>query len=220
MASNRFPFPPEGEPPLGPIDLLSYVLNMATPELQDDEVAGVKWSKAFKDFIDRCLEKDSVKRPGPNKMLGHPFIKKSESRQPQPDIAKFVADVWGWPYPATCAAEGETFTPTSATASAKAGAPALSGAAGTVEAFARLPSLRRAPGAPSSLSLKTGRASKAPTSSSPPKTTVPGTPTVTASTPIAIVDPEGRTAEERAAAKMREADVGLVGSPTTESAFP
>ncbi|CEH17099.1 mitogen-activated protein kinase kinase [Ceraceosorus bombacis] len=216
VASNRFPFPPEGEPPLGPIDLLSYVLSMATPELQDDEVAGIKWSKALKDFIDRCLEKDSAKRPGPNKMLGHPFIKKSESRQPQPDIAKFVADVWGWPYPPAApasAAEGDTFTPTATNASGKTAAP--SSATAVAAAFARLPSVRRAPGAPSNLSLKT-----APNPSQSPRGTVPNTPTVTASTPVAIVDPEGRTAEERAAAKMREADVGLVGSPTSESAFP
>ncbi|PWN45205.1 Pkinase-domain-containing protein [Ceraceosorus guamensis] len=216
VASNRFPFPPEGEAPLGPIDLLSYVLSMATPELQDDEVAGIKWSKALKDFIDRCLEKDSAKRPGPNKMLGHPFIKKSESRQPQPDIAKFVADVWGWPYPpaaSASAAEGDTFTPTATNASGKTAAP--SSATAVAAAFARLPSVRRAPGAPSNLSLKT-----APNPPQSPRGTVPNTPTVTASTPVAIVDPEGRTAEERAAAKMREADVGLVGSPTSESAFP
>ncbi|KAJ1018148.1 hypothetical protein NDA16_005014 [Ustilago loliicola] len=92
VASNRFPFPAEGEPPLGPIDLLSYVVNMKVPELQDDEKAGVKWSRALRDFIERCLEKEPTKRPGPHKMISHPFIKKSETRQPQPDIAKFVAD--------------------------------------------------------------------------------------------------------------------------------
>ncbi len=67
VASNRFPFPAEGEPPLGPIDLLSYVVNMKVPELQDDEQAGVKWSRAMKDFIERCLEKEPTKRPGPHR---------------------------------------------------------------------------------------------------------------------------------------------------------
>ncbi|EPQ28145.1 uncharacterized protein PFL1_04472 [Pseudozyma flocculosa PF-1] len=125
VASNRFPFPPEGDPPLGPIDLLSYVVNMKVPELQDDERAGIKWGKALRDFIERCLEKEPTKRPGPNKMISHPFIRKSETRQPQPDIAKFVADVWGWPYLASTVAaqqqqqqqssvEGQT--PTQATA--------------------------------------------------------------------------------------------------------
>lgn len=48
---NRFPFPPEGEPPLGPIELLTYIVAMDTPELKDDPEQGVKWTRAIQDFI-------------------------------------------------------------------------------------------------------------------------------------------------------------------------
>lgn len=48
----------------------------------------------------QCLEKNPESRPAPRKMLTHPFIRKSETRQPQPNVGKFVADVWEWPYAA------------------------------------------------------------------------------------------------------------------------
>lgn len=97
LATNRFPFPAEGEPPLGPIDLLSYVINMEVPELKDDPAAGIRWTKMFRDFLEHCFEKDGNKRYGPSKMLNHPWMKKAISRVPQPDVARFVAEVWGWP---------------------------------------------------------------------------------------------------------------------------
>ncbi|KAK0557008.1 Protein kinase C signaling pathway involved MAPKK protein [Tilletia horrida] len=100
VASNRFPFPPEGEPPLGPFDLITYVIAMEIPQLMDDPEKGIKWSRPMRDFIQRTLEKDQNKRPGPGRMLQHPWIRRSEERQPQPDIARFVAEVWGWDYPA------------------------------------------------------------------------------------------------------------------------
>ncbi|KAE8227720.1 hypothetical protein CF326_g7375 [Tilletia indica] len=96
VASNRFPFPPEGEPPLGPFDLITYVIAMEIPQLKDEPAKGVKWSKMMRDFIERTLEKDPAKRPGPVRMISHPWIRKSEERLPQPDIAKFLAEVWGW----------------------------------------------------------------------------------------------------------------------------
>ena len=51
VAMNRFPFPPEGEPPLGPIELLTYIVAMDTPRLKDDLSVGVKWTKAIQDFV-------------------------------------------------------------------------------------------------------------------------------------------------------------------------
>jgi mitogen-activated protein kinase kinase len=48
---NRFPFPPEGEPPLGPIELLTYIVAMDTPAMQDDLSQGIKWTKAIQDFV-------------------------------------------------------------------------------------------------------------------------------------------------------------------------
>uniref|UniRef100_V5GS16 Protein kinase n=1 Tax=Kalmanozyma brasiliensis (strain GHG001) TaxID=1365824 RepID=V5GS16_KALBG len=143
VASNRFPFPAEGEPPLGPIDLLSYVVTMKVPELQDDEKAGVKWSRALRDFIERCLEKEPTKRPGPHKMISHPFIRKSETRQPQPDIAKFVADIYGWSYLPSSIASQQQQTPTQATS--------------TGTSLGRIPSVRSAPVAAAALAAATGQ---------------------------------------------------------------
>lgn len=51
VASNRFPFPPEGEPPFGPIELLNYIVTMETPQLRDDVAQGVQWTKAIQDFL-------------------------------------------------------------------------------------------------------------------------------------------------------------------------
>jgi mitogen-activated protein kinase kinase len=48
---NRFPFPPEGEPPLGPIELLTYIIKMDVPRLENNEQLGIKWSKGVRDFI-------------------------------------------------------------------------------------------------------------------------------------------------------------------------
>jgi mitogen-activated protein kinase kinase len=211
VASNRFPFPPEGDPPLGPIDLLSYVVSMPVPELQDDPQAGVKWGRALRDFVERCLEKDPAKRPGPTKMLSHPFIKKSETRQPQPDIARFIADVWGWPAPPP--APGSEPSSTAATPT-------------TTDAgiLGRIPSVRKAPkpiaplvsSKPSLSSLKIEQTSAQRGEPSPLSAGAAGTPPAV---PDATqLDAEGRTAYERAEAKMREADVGLVGSPTVDAA--
>ncbi|CAO1614227.1 unnamed protein product [Parajaminaea phylloscopi] len=158
VASNRFPFPPEGEAAMGPIELLTYIIGMKTPELQDDPAGGIKWSRALRDFIERCLEKDPEARLGPKKMLTHPFVRKSETRQPQPDVGKFVADVWGWPYPAGCPTA--VSTPTSALAqqvsamSMDADSPAVSPSAArrpSEALLARMPSLRKAPVTPSPL---------------------------------------------------------------------
>lgn len=261
VASNRFPFPAEGEPPLGPIDLLSYVVNMKVPELQDDEKAGVKWSRALRDFIERCLEKEPTKRPGPHKMISHPFIRKSETRQPQPDIAKFVADVYGWSYLPSSIASQQQQTPTQATASSAT--------------LGRIPSVRSAPVAAATLSAVTAQQKQPPTPQaastqldasplltpvgsrgeqgaavetqpvpspsrmrtlpkisvavnagrSPQHTSVPPTAVVHKTSESGSGAPmftgrarslsQHRSQEERLAAKLREADVGLIGSPTT-----
>jgi mitogen-activated protein kinase kinase len=94
VAMNRFPFPPEGEPPLGPIELLTYIVAMDTPALSDNPEQGVKWTKAIQDFLRQCLEKDPTKRPGPAQLLQHPWIKKSENWHP--NLEQWVASVWEW----------------------------------------------------------------------------------------------------------------------------
>jgi len=92
---NRFPFPPEGEPPLGPIELLTYIIKMDTPLLADNPNEGIKWTKSIQDFVvNQCLEKDPSKRPGPKELLKHPWILKSESWKP--NLEQWVASVWEW----------------------------------------------------------------------------------------------------------------------------
>lgn len=224
LASNRFPFPPEGEPALGPIDLLSYIVSMKTPELRDDEKSGVKWTKAFKDFLDMCLEKDGIKRYGPVKMLNHPFIKKSIIRIPQPNLAKFVAEVWGWPFDDVVANINNDdnvtnnitlSTSKSASISANIEGPILENV--DVPGIGRVASLRRAPApnmsGPGSLRIQV---MKTPASSLG-NVHEGSSSTLNQSTLDSdALDSEGRTAIERAQAKKREADIGLVGSPTVE----
>lgn len=53
VAQNRFPFPPEGEGPLGPIELLQYIVNNPVEQLRDEEDQGVKWTNGFKHFLKR-----------------------------------------------------------------------------------------------------------------------------------------------------------------------
>lgn len=255
VASNRFPFPPEGEPPLGPIDLLSYIVTMKTPEIQDDADANIKWSRALRDFIERCLEKEGERRLGPKKMLTHPFVRKSETRQPQPDVAKFVHEVHGWPYEGATTTATATPTPTSAVAASPAGAAAPSPAAAAPAQppsgsksedllLGRIPSVRRAPVTPSPLSAMTpasvgGATSAAPPSVPPivraprPKVRTNGgndntaedaaaaappaaPPTAPGMVPVTRMDTEGRSEEDKLAARMRELDAGICGSPAEE----
>ncbi|CCJ29023.1 unnamed protein product, partial [Pneumocystis jirovecii] len=51
ISQNRFPFPPEGEPPLVPIELLNYIVNISNLELVDEPVNKIKWSENFKHFL-------------------------------------------------------------------------------------------------------------------------------------------------------------------------
>ncbi|EEB06142.2 STE/STE7 protein kinase Pek1 [Schizosaccharomyces japonicus yFS275] len=90
VASNRFPFPPEGEPPLMPIELLSYIINMPPPTLPEE--AGIQWSQAFRHFLQVCLIKDKTKRPGPHKMMLHPWIKGSAACNV--DMSLFIEEVY------------------------------------------------------------------------------------------------------------------------------
>nr|BAA82312.1 MAP kinase kinase [Schizosaccharomyces pombe] len=90
VALNRFPFPPEGSPPPMPIELLSYIINMPPPLLPQEP--GIKWSKSFQHFLCVCLDKDKTRRPGPQKMLTHPWVKAFE--RIHVDMEEFLRQVW------------------------------------------------------------------------------------------------------------------------------
>ncbi|KAK9461000.1 kinase-like domain-containing protein [Lipomyces oligophaga] len=92
VAQHRFPFPPEGEPPLMPIEILSYIVDMEPPRLHDEPHNNIKWSESFRHFIACCLEKDAKKRASPRQMLNHPWIK-GITRKPIP-MDRFVQECW------------------------------------------------------------------------------------------------------------------------------
>ncbi|ODV92952.1 hypothetical protein CANCADRAFT_30947 [Tortispora caseinolytica NRRL Y-17796] len=92
VAQHRFPFPPEGEAPLMPIELLSYIVTMPPPELKDEESEGIVWSQSFRHFLRSCLEKDPKKRASPRQMLKHPWIVGQSSKNVKMD--RFVKEVW------------------------------------------------------------------------------------------------------------------------------
>ncbi|KAK9241136.1 kinase-like domain-containing protein [Lipomyces kononenkoae] len=92
VAQHRFPFPPEGEPQLMPIEVLTYIVNMPPPRLQDEPHNGITWSESFHHFLACCLEKDTKKRPSPRQMLKHPWIIGISGKRVRMD--KFVHECW------------------------------------------------------------------------------------------------------------------------------
>lgn len=52
VALNRFPFPANGEAPLqSPIELLTYLISMGVPKVEDEPQVGIKYTNAFRNFI-------------------------------------------------------------------------------------------------------------------------------------------------------------------------
>ncbi|GAA5996771.1 uncharacterized protein JCM10292_003193 [Rhodotorula paludigena] len=91
VALNRFPFPGPGEAPLnGPIELLTYLMRLDKVELDDEPEVGIKYTNAFRNFIQVCLDKDPATRPGPQALLSHGWIRRSRERQPPADLASWV----------------------------------------------------------------------------------------------------------------------------------
>ncbi|ORY64614.1 kinase-like domain-containing protein [Leucosporidium creatinivorum] len=94
VALNRFPFPSEGEAPLqSPIELLTYLISMGVPKVEDEPKVGIKYTNAFRNFIQVCLDKDPATRPTPQKLVSHGWIRRSAERVPPPDLARWVRDL-------------------------------------------------------------------------------------------------------------------------------
>eukprot|EP01122_Echinamoeba_exundans_P006210 TRINITY_DN1706_c0_g1_i2.p1 TRINITY_DN1706_c0_g1~~TRINITY_DN1706_c0_g1_i2.p1 ORF type:complete len:625 (-),score=155.41 TRINITY_DN1706_c0_g1_i2:203-2077(-) len=67
----------EGEPPymdFPPLRALFLITTKGIPPLKEPE----RWSEVFRDFVNKCLEKDIEKRPTADEMLKHPFIQKAD----------------------------------------------------------------------------------------------------------------------------------------------
>ncbi|GAB1524086.1 Protein kinase C signaling pathway involved MAPKK protein [Rhizoctonia solani] len=98
LAQNRFPYPPD----LGPIELLTYIVNGEVPELDDEPGdengnGAIHWSDGMKSFIKQSLRIDAATRPTPREMLQHPWIQESMARKL--DMSKWIREVWGWEKP-------------------------------------------------------------------------------------------------------------------------
>eukprot|EP01088_Endostelium_zonatum_P009787 TRINITY_DN230_c1_g1_i1.p1 TRINITY_DN230_c1_g1~~TRINITY_DN230_c1_g1_i1.p1 ORF type:complete len:409 (-),score=93.73 TRINITY_DN230_c1_g1_i1:80-1306(-) len=64
----------EGEPPymeFPPLRALFLITTKGIPDLKSPE----KWTRDFKDFLSKTLEKDPEKRPSASEMLKHPYLK-------------------------------------------------------------------------------------------------------------------------------------------------
>jgi len=66
----------EGEPPymdFPPLRALFLITTKGIPPLKETE----RWSPEFKDFVAKCLDKESESRLDANEMLKHPFLRKA-----------------------------------------------------------------------------------------------------------------------------------------------
>ncbi|GAA6014750.1 hypothetical protein JCM11491_001964 [Sporobolomyces phaffii] len=91
VALNRFPFPAPHEAPLsGPIELLTYLVRMESVVIPDEPEVGIKYTNAFRNFIQICLDKNPATRPGPHTLLSHGWIRRSRERQPPADLGSWV----------------------------------------------------------------------------------------------------------------------------------
>lgn len=92
VASGCFPYHVHDTAPLGPIELLSLILEYE-PHLEDVENEGIYWSDSLKNFIDYCLKKNTDERPSPRQMLQHPWCE--GQLQIKVNMEKFVKTLWG-----------------------------------------------------------------------------------------------------------------------------
>lgn len=92
VASCKFPFLIDNDEMLGPIELLSLILEYE-PKLNDLPEDEIFWTESFKNFINYCLKKNSNERPSPRQMLQHPWC--IGQRKIKVRMDKFVKKLWG-----------------------------------------------------------------------------------------------------------------------------
>ncbi|KAI8142755.1 kinase-like domain-containing protein [Fennellomyces sp. T-0311] len=89
VSQNRPALPPPDQPQLSIIDLLDLIVRQPVPVIRGSHI-----SRECRNFVAVCLIKNPHDRPGPGRMLEHPFIKKWED-VPM-DLATWVKEVWNW----------------------------------------------------------------------------------------------------------------------------
>ncbi|KAG2179959.1 hypothetical protein INT43_003746 [Umbelopsis isabellina] len=89
VSQNRPALPPAGQPHLSIFELLDFIVHQPVPTLNSDHV-----SKECKNFVAVCLTKDPRSRPGPQRMLQHPFIRMWEDVEI--DLSSWIKEVWNW----------------------------------------------------------------------------------------------------------------------------
>ncbi|KAI7849942.1 kinase-like domain-containing protein, partial [Circinella umbellata] len=89
VSQNHPALPPPDQPQLSIIELLDLIVRQPVPVIQGSHI-----SKECRNFVAVCLIKNPRDRPGPGRMLEHPFIRKWED-VPM-DVAGWVKDVWNW----------------------------------------------------------------------------------------------------------------------------
>lgn len=92
VALGKFPYHTLDLNPLGPIELLSLILEYE-PRLSDVAEEDIYWTDSFKSFIDYCLKKNPAERPSPLQMLKHPWA--VGQHQMKVNMEKFVKRLWG-----------------------------------------------------------------------------------------------------------------------------
>ncbi|KAI8047850.1 kinase-like domain-containing protein [Gilbertella persicaria] len=88
VAQNRPALPPPGQPHLTIFELLEFIVNQPMPTVGQDR------SSECQNFVETCLIKEPEKRPTPEQMLEHPFIK--QRADPDCNIEGWLKELWGW----------------------------------------------------------------------------------------------------------------------------
>ncbi|KAG2172149.1 hypothetical protein INT44_006618 [Umbelopsis vinacea] len=89
VSQNRPALPPPGQPHLSIFELLDFIVHQPVPTLTSEHI-----SKECKNFVSVCLTKDPRSRPGPQRMLQHPFIRMWENVEI--DLSSWIKEVWNW----------------------------------------------------------------------------------------------------------------------------
>ncbi|KAI9493459.1 kinase-like domain-containing protein [Zychaea mexicana] len=89
VSQNSPALPPPDQPQLSIIELLDLIVRQPVPVIRGSHI-----SKECRNFVAVCLIKNPRDRPGPGRMLEHPFIRKWQD-VPM-DLETWVKEVWNW----------------------------------------------------------------------------------------------------------------------------